>query len=328
MLALARIITTFSCGIGICTSISHFNFANHWIIIALSYFGPYYFLLSFTISVYSFTRQKRILLLTSLTSLLLLTPSVTNLFSLSTVNKAAKNQHIKVASLNCNQLKNKRLKDLANEINQYNPDIICLQEIGVLENWQDKYSVLQTIQAAFQLPYGAFNSHKDNVYGLAILSKYPIEEFKELFLPITDMNGTVAYELKINDTLSVEIINCHLPSFNFNGPSNYNISEVIHLQKQQVALINEHKLDNKPQLIVGDFNFPAYGNLYKEMTFDLSDAFYHSHQLWGTTLQNKLFPWRIDGQYFNQKLACTNYQIVAKNFSDHNMLIGSYTLDL
>ena len=119
---------------------------------------------------------------------------------------------IRILSLNAAQLSyvNDNIETLADEIAKYKPDVICLQEIGIKENWTNKDEIGYNMAAALKMPYYSFSRHPNNIYGLAIFSKLRINSSTELFLPVSQMNGGLKYELTTPKNKKLTLYNFHL----------------------------------------------------------------------------------------------------------------------
>lgn len=288
----------------------------------IAYTSPYLFFIS---SIIYFFRKRRKQALVYLIIVLMNSVSITDLIS---INLNSTEEGIKILSLNAAQLKYvKDINVFAAEINQYQPDIICLQEIGIRENWQNKDKITQQLAALFNLPYYSFDREHNNIYGLAIFSKYPIIDSSIIFLPISKMNGAVKYQLSINGK-PIDIINVHLSSYNLPNikVNNYELDKIYLQQCEEIQQINYTLNKKTPTIITGDFNSPSYAynyNLLKDA--GLKDGFNASNFNIGGTLSNPLLLWRIDGQlYYN--LTYNNYKNIFTSQSDHHIQLGYFNV--
>ena len=287
----------------------------------ISYLSPYLFNLGLLLFIFL---EKKIL---ALFVCVLNVVSISNLFNYAGNNKSVKSS-IRILSLNCNQLKqgNVDITTLANEISKSNPDIVCFQEFGVKQNWIDKKGVDQYLKNTFiDYPYIVFSREFNNIYGLAILSKFPVIDTEELLLPTSIMNGIVKHSVVIHrDTLSV--FNVHLYSFNQPKFSVRNSIKAIKKQHAELeSIINNSS--SKKTILAGDFNFPAYGFSYNKITANYKDSFYKSNLIFGSTLQNIMLPWRIDYQFYADQLTCVDFNISSTAISDHKLTLGEFSIN-
>lgn len=238
---------------------------------------------------------------------------------------------LKVMSLNAAQLEYTKddIQKFADAVAQYKADIICLQEIGIKKNWTNKDSVGFAMAKAFNMPYFSFSRHPNNIYGLAIFSKIPINSSEEIFLPIGNMNGAISYHLTIKSNKNLTIYNIHLQSFNLaeqEDKSFGHLTGIIGEQQEEVQLIRENLENKHAMLILGDMNSPPYLHTYKQLSEGFQDGFDKVHFEYGATLHNWMLPYKIDVQLYNDYIKCVSYENLAFEYSDHNIQLGVYEI--
>lgn len=232
-----------------------------------------------------------------------------------------------IASFNAAQLKftNDDFTPIAEELKALDPDIICLQEVGIKEGWQNKDSIGIAMATALKMPYYSFSRHKNNIYGLAIFSKFPITHSYEVYLPISDMNGILEYEVKTPKGKKLTLFNFHLASFNLSKEEHeVDFSAVIEAQQEQVKKITEHVDKKNAHILVGDLNSPPYLHTYELLIPGLEDAFTELNFGYGATLTNWFLPYRIDYQLFDEHVRCVDLKVLNTDNSDHKILLGHY----
>jgi endonuclease/exonuclease/phosphatase family metal-dependent hydrolase len=145
------------------------------------------------------------------------------------------------------------------------------------------------------------------IYGVLILSKFPIVNKGELIFGGDDHNRGVFTDIVINND-TIRIINVHLKSMALTTSFN-NIKKSYHQLKR--GLIDRSKeIDNinffiknspYPVILVGDMNEPPYTNNYKKLRAFLDDAFLEKGQGFGNSFKGKLFFLRLDYILYDSK---------------------------
>lgn len=236
---------------------------------------------------------------------------------------------VRVLSLNAAQLQytEDNIVDFAEEVNKYNADIICLQEIGIKNNWQQKHEVGLLMAKAFGMPYFSFSRNENNIYGLAIFSKFKIEESVELYLPVSQMNGILKYNILTPKNKKLTLFNTHLSSFNLSGEEDKSLGHMLKIlaeQQEQVDIVNENISNKNATILLGDLNSPPYLHTYKSLKGDLKDSFDYTHWNYGSTLNNLFLPFRIDLHLHNDYIKCVEFKNISNTISDHKIQWGVY----
>lgn len=151
---------------------------------------------------------------------------------------------MKIVTWNVNSLKI-RFEHLLFLINEYDPDLICLQETkSINENFPENDLI--------NLGYQVYFTGQKTFNGVAILSKYPLDNLLYSIPKIDDeQKRFIAGSLKIQNK-NINIINCYFP----NGQS-LDSDKFIYKQHWINALINY--LDKQKNVIlVGDFNIAPH----------------------------------------------------------------------
>lgn len=300
-------------------------------VIALT--GPYLFLISFLSALFYAIKTRFDVTAWFGICIFFTWEAVIALFGLDFSESFIKNPEyeIKVLSLNAAQLSyvNDNIETLADEILKYNPDVICFQEIGIKENWQNKDEIGYKMAAALKMPYYSFSRHENNIYGLAVFSKLKVNSSTELFLPISHMNGGLKYELTTPKKKKLTLYNFHLSSFNLKNDEDKSIDHLIKIigeQQEQAEIIRENFEVKNAVIMVGDLNSPPYLHTYKTLSKDLKDSFDFLHLGYGSTIANPLLPFRIDVQFHNEYIKCVKFKNISTPFSDHNIQLGTYEI--
>ena len=194
-------------------------------------------------------------------------------------------------------------------------DIVCLQEAMLNQNpWAGVVS--KTLRSYLSQDYPYIQVHRVNRGGstLALLSKYPVTEAKEIPLP-SWVNGAVAYKILIRGE-EVLIINVHLESFHLKRVDG---EDYLRLASRGQALRLKDALDTKLAptfqahgiqaniihqliqsygtervIVCGDFNDTPLSYTRRKIGEGLQDAFVERGNGFGFTFKTRPFIVRID----------------------------------
>ncbi|MNN25983.1 Endonuclease/Exonuclease/phosphatase family protein [compost metagenome] len=149
-----------------------------------------------------------------------------------------------------------RIEAICNEINEVQADIICLQEVR-----NDKQmDIIKTIADYANYPFYIFKVYPDCIdEGLAILSKFELNDVKCVWETNTDISNYCAIRVLVNnDGKYIGITNLHL---------NWR-SEDIRLEqlKEVNNWININCKSNCNEIMCGDFNDVPSSSIYKFLT--------------------------------------------------------------
>ena len=194
-------------------------------------------------------------------------------------------------------------------------DIVCLQEAMLNQNpWAGVVS--KTLRGYLSQDYPYIEVHRVNRGGstLALLSKYPVTEAKEIPLP-SWVNGAVAYKILIRGE-EVLLINVHLESFHLKRVDG---EDYLRLASRGQALRLKDALDAKLAptfqahgvqaniihqliqsygtervIVCGDFNDTPLSYTRRKIAEGLQDAFVERGNGFGFTFNTRPFIVRID----------------------------------
>jgi len=180
-------------------------------------------------------------------------------------------------------------------IQNYNPDILCLQE----------YSPNEDVRLRnFTYKYIKVEGGK-NKYGQAIFSKYKIINKGEINFPNSTNN--VIYADIIQNIDTIRVYSMHLQSIRISTDIHEKIDEnkskfifkrisaAFKEQQLQSELIQEHYKNCKyPKIVCGDMNNSAFSYVYSTIKEDMKDAFEQAGTGFGASYNFKFYPARID----------------------------------
>ena len=200
-------------------------------------------------------------------------------------------------------------------IHKKSPDILALQEF------------YNSPKLSLSFPYKYIKTKsKNNKFGLAIFSKFPIINSGSLDFKESDNNIVYADILKEQDT--IRIYNVHLQSLSINPDKEYfgeeNNQKLLirfqtSFQKQAVQteqFLAHEKSWNGKKIILGDFNNTAHSWVYRKIKSDKKDAFLEAGSGFGKTF-NYPFPMRIDFILTSKDFEINQFKTFDEKFSDH-----------
>ncbi|PZD78285.1 endonuclease/exonuclease/phosphatase family protein [Mesonia sp. K7] len=174
-------------------------------------------------------------------------------------------------------------------------------------------------------------------YGLAVFSKYPIINQKNLDFKNSG-NNTVYVDLKImNDT--IRVFNVHLQSLKIipkvktlNKEEREmlitRVGNAFKMQEEQSELIlNELRQTNYPSIIAGDFNNSAFSYVYRKLTENHNDAFREAGNGLGKTFDFDFIPLRIDFILSSPEFIIKDFTSYPQNYSDHYPISAEVIID-
>ncbi|WP_347175393.1 endonuclease/exonuclease/phosphatase family protein [Polaribacter uvawellassae] len=200
-------------------------------------------------------------------------------------------------------------------INSENPDILALQEFYA------------SPVISFSYPHQFIKTtSKNNKFGQAIYSKYPI--INSGSLDFKDSGNNIIYVDVLKDKDTVRVYNIHLESLSINTDKEYfgeeNNQKLLGrfrttFKKQAIQteqfLAHEESWKGK-KIILGDFNNTAFSWVYRKIKSDKKDAFVEAGQGFGKTFDYS-FPMRIDFILTSADFEINKFTTFDKKYSDH-----------
>jgi endonuclease/exonuclease/phosphatase family metal-dependent hydrolase len=240
---------------------------------------------------------------------------------------------------------NKSSKEMLKWVKNFDADIICLQEFFLSET-DPIFFTHKEISKKF--PYSYFKPflvYKEQKFGMAIFSKYPISGNGEIKFRNKSNNQIVYADIKIGNE-TVRVYNIHLQSMaidendiinsKFDDESKNKLINILLRYKngsiqrgRQVDELVRH-IEACPHKVVvcGDLNEPPYGYAYEELSDVLDNAFQKSGNGFGVTYNGKLPLLRIDNQFFGKGLNVNKFTVHNEmRYSDHYPVSASYVFE-
>lgn len=143
-----------------------------------------------------------------------------------------------------------KIAEIAADIQRYNSDVICVQEIDLNVPRSGKRNILKELATSLQMNYCFFPAIplQSGSYGIGILSVYPLENcfLQPLEVRKGDENRVLASaEITVNGQ-TIHLYNTHL-SF-----------EDTQMRFRQIRMLNAIIGQNTPFILMGDFNVESF----------------------------------------------------------------------
>ena len=267
------------------------------------------------------------------------------LFGNSGKDEKTDNKLIRVITYNVHNFKpygdeiTQEVKDkMFDVVKNQHPDVICFQEFYT--RYKGPYDTVDSLKKMLKTPYFYFEpgmKSSSEAIGLAIFSKYPIEDKGAIVFENNTGNGSIFVDLKINNR-TVRIYNIHLQSISFDkedyvyldkvkemDPEMNSTKRILKMLKSafekrspQVTKMKAHmKGCATPYIISGDFNDTPASYAVNKITDSLNNAFIKKGQGLGRTYNGKFPNFQIDYIAATKDFEVMNYRIIEAKLSDH-----------
>lgn len=242
-------------------------------------------------------------------------------------------------------------KKIVDLLKEEAPEIACFQEY-----YQDdlgKFENNKMLSRELQLPYRSvfygLTLRKDDHWGLATFSKYPIIGEGKLLFEAGSTNFGIYSDIVIA-TDTIRVYNVHLQSNHFkqrdyafianpdSGDSETMLNGARHLLRRirNAAIKRGHQTNELalhmanapyPVLLTGDFNEPPYSYTYQVLRKQLEDAFVTKGNGFGITYQSFPLFLRLDYiMYQPENFMIHGFHTKQKKFSDHYPISARFSI--
>lgn len=236
-------------------------------------------------------------------------------------------------------------KKILSLLRNQQPEIICLQEIYIMGNADQK---LQSIRSSLGSRYNShiklIGSGKNRYYGIATFTRYPIIRKGDIVHPGSSSLSIYTDILIKNDT--IRIYNNHLQSFRLQRMERSFLSELTEnsddketfgelrsissslmrgfaRRATQARKLKEHiNRSPFPVIVAGDFNDTPVSYSYRKIRKGLHDSFVTAGNGAGFTYKGNYPPNRIDYILYNDPVECRHFDILKVKYSDHYPIIS------
>jgi endonuclease/exonuclease/phosphatase family metal-dependent hydrolase len=210
-------------------------------------------------------------------------------------------------------------EQITDVIQDYNPDILCLQE----------YSPNDAVRLR-NFPYKHIVLHGNrNKYGQAIYSKFEIVNTGEITFPNSSNNVIFADIVNQKDT--VRVYSMHLQSIKIStdiherldeNKSKFifkRISNAFKEQQLQSELMKAHYDSCRyAKIVCGDMNNSAFSYVYRNIKDNMNDTFEEAGTGFGKSYNFKFYPARIDYIFVEDNIQVKEYKTNDQvKLSDH-----------
>ena len=226
-------------------------------------------------------------------------------------------------------------KQIADFINEENPDIISLQEFYV--NNKVTEELLYTLLSKYKYHKVFYSVKRQNTsYGVAIFSRYPIKMMLEIPFQET-ANAAMYADIDINGKI-VRIYNVHFQSIKLNLPKllsgKNRIGEIEEVSSRlktafikragQVDIVAKHiKVSPYPVVVCGDFNDTPISYTYKKIRGNKIDTFCEAGKGMPSTHRLSFLPsFRIDYIFHDKLIKTKAYSVHNVDYSDHYPVVS------
>lgn len=331
---------------------SYIDPSRFWFFSVLGLMFPYLVLINILLLIY-WIFQRKFALIYSLLALVLSFHNIQNTFSFQLSGESYKNniEHststIRLMTYNVrlfNRFEKKNFEierqTILDFIEKENPDIICMQEFysekGEISGFLSQFSSKKNNHIYYTA------QHKNQSYGIATFSKYPIVKKKVLNYKNTD-NISIYSDIVINND-TIRVFNNHLQSIKF-LKNNYNYIDSIWMFKSQMHITEIKDISSKlkkafilrskqvekvkelidqspyPVIVCGDFNDTPVSYTYKIMSQNLKDVFKEKGFGLGHTYNGSFPSYRIDYIMHSNEFNIIDYRREKIIRSDHYPVI-------
>lgn len=223
-------------------------------------------------------------------------------------------------------------------------DIICLQEFDNAASG-DVHTVMEKCKDVF--PHQVLSND------LAILSRYPIKETKELPFEFSN-NGAVWADIQVTPDHLIRVFNVHMETTGITGNLHRAAKEIesqgggssvdMVMQEevrgrladsyvfnsivrggQAVQIANEKHNTPHPIILCGDFNDVPYSYTYFTLLGNLKDGFREGGHGFGATFNGAKGIMRIDYIFHSEGMKSVDYYTLNTENSDHKPVISRLT---
>ncbi len=234
------------------------------------------------------------------------------------------------------------LDNIFNEINKYNADIVCLQDVT---NHGIYVPLIRTLNKRNNSNYffasylRTYNRKKEDYsdYGILIISKYLLNANKIQIPTRSAFPEYLAYAEIINNGKSIRIYSSHfesmslLPTQTENKASNFsskisNLTDYKSIHTQQAEFVKaELNKSPYPLIFCGDLNSVPSSYVYHHLREGLNDVFVEKGFGIDGTYNRIAFPKpRIDVMLTSKELKIKQYKrfVIDKKLSDHYPIVA------
>ncbi|MEO6404120.1 MAG: endonuclease/exonuclease/phosphatase family protein [Ferruginibacter sp.] len=234
-------------------------------------------------------------------------------------------------------------------IKQYEPDVVCFQEMVAGEK-PNAINYLQYFAQQLGMPYYHYSFNKkldfdnDHHFGIIIMSKLPLAAKHTMSYEPNDYNSIFQYVDVVKAADTFRVVNLHLQSLKFSSDNlqyieSPSMKQELNMEKSKSILSklrtgffkrqvqsNHIKLSLNqspyPLIVCGDFNDVPNSYAYNKIGDGLQNAFAIKGTGIGRTFYNISPTLRIDNIFVDKRFTVEQYVRIKKKLSDHFPVIA------
>lgn len=264
-----------------------------------------------------------------------------NSYRLRTIKDVGRKNSLSVLNYNVEQFRGDTsfIRKTREYLVLWKPDVVCLQEYGYKAG-RFNDSITQLFATVLKTPFYHFWHHKDNTFGVAIFSKFPIIGSDTIYQPVTINNAAAYVDLKV-EKQTIRIVNFHLFSYNLKSAQQKRYRDVLGdiplmFKKVMTSYQNQAKHLDKviskaegakgSVVLAGDLNNISGSYFYHRLSSDYQDSFTEAGK--GSGITFPIFKWgvRIDYQFSLKDLKVLDHDVFKTGLSDHYAVLVKYQL--
>ena len=236
-------------------------------------------------------------------------------------------------------------KEMLAHMGSERPDLICLQECFLEENaspWMTRERLQQALGLAHWAEEFKFGREQQKLFGLAVLSRFPILNVKAIHFP-NDKNNSAMYVDVLVGHDTIRAFNVHLSSLHLEL-EDYEAMRQVPDESQRVRLLDRLQTAWKkralqaemvaeyvassphPVVLMGDFNDGPVSYARQQFQPYLKDAYNGSGPLLGATYAGEIPGMRIDFILHSPALECLEFKTDEVVLSDHRSIQARFQL--
>ncbi len=236
-------------------------------------------------------------------------------------------------------------KKILNLIKKEDPQIVCLQEYYYAGNETTSEQYIKNTLGGRWYSHTKIISKRGNKgYGIITLSRFPIIKRGEIIHPKS--SSLTIYSDIVSGQDTIRIYNNHLQSFHLrklektffeeiSGEAEGSFKRIGYFYRRLVDGFKTRALQAEkvkkdivrspyPVIVSGDFNDTPISYTYRKIKRGLNDAFVDAGYGAGYTYKGKYPANRIDFIFYNDRIECTDFDIIKIRLSDHYPVVAYF----
>jgi vancomycin resistance protein VanJ len=230
----------------------------------------------------------------------------------------AAEKHVRVMTCNIEHASG-GVRHIAHVVQRLQPDVLCLQEADAGEGRPDPMPQLRQMLPGW---------HRARYGELVTFSRHPFTSHRIHRLPTRVGSGILEATIDVEGRpLTVFNVHFNIPVDGTDGWTPLKMHSIAVVRAQQKAvLLKAASRATLPFIIMGDFNTPPRGLLYRDLANRFTDSFSTAGLGLGHTWHSRMPLTRIDYIFTGPGIRATHCRILEDSISDHRLLYGELAL--